>query len=221
MARLPTSKKSNAFHARDPMTLYSYTVRHDYGFAPNPFFGFCTLATCKPLIRAGAQVGDYIVGLGARPNGEEHQAVYLMQVSEITDFDTYWDDPRFYRKRPNLFGSLKVAFGDNIYHRGADGTWIQADSHHSYPDGSTNFHNLRRDTFRTRHVLIGNRFSYFGRKPTPIPEELFNFNGETIAVTRGHHNQFSEEFLAKAAIWIEANLDAGVVNEPHDWRKRE
>lgn len=33
------------------MTLYSYVVAHDFGFAPNPFDGLCTLATCKPDIR--------------------------------------------------------------------------------------------------------------------------------------------------------------------------
>ena len=37
------------------MTLYSYTVAADTGFAPNPFHGFCTLACCKPGIRRTAQ----------------------------------------------------------------------------------------------------------------------------------------------------------------------
>ena len=32
----------------------------DYGFAPNPYFGYCTLATCKPVIRRCAGVGDWI-----------------------------------------------------------------------------------------------------------------------------------------------------------------
>ena len=32
------------------MKLYSYIVARDFGFAPNPFYGFCTLATCKPKI---------------------------------------------------------------------------------------------------------------------------------------------------------------------------
>jgi len=27
--------------------LFSYVVDHDYGFAPNPSGGFCTLAKCK------------------------------------------------------------------------------------------------------------------------------------------------------------------------------
>jgi hypothetical protein len=30
--------------------LYSYVVRWDHGFAPNPFYETCTVATCKPYI---------------------------------------------------------------------------------------------------------------------------------------------------------------------------
>ena len=33
------------------MTLFSYVIEHDLGFAPNPFHGVCTLACCKPQIR--------------------------------------------------------------------------------------------------------------------------------------------------------------------------
>ncbi len=45
--------------------IYSYVVRYDSGFAPNPFYGYCTLATCKPDIRRGAEVGDWVVGSGS------------------------------------------------------------------------------------------------------------------------------------------------------------
>ena len=41
--------------------LYSYVITRDYGFAPNPFGGICTLATCKPGIRNHATVGDWVV----------------------------------------------------------------------------------------------------------------------------------------------------------------
>lgn len=41
--------------------IYSYVVRYDSGFAPNPFYGYCTLATCKPDIRRAAEVGDWLV----------------------------------------------------------------------------------------------------------------------------------------------------------------
>ena len=46
------------------MKIYSYIVKRDYGFAPNPFYGYCTLATCKPVIRKHAEIGDIIVGIG-------------------------------------------------------------------------------------------------------------------------------------------------------------
>ena len=45
------------------MKLYSYIITEDTGFSPNPFWGCCTLADCKPEIRRNAKVGDWIVGL--------------------------------------------------------------------------------------------------------------------------------------------------------------
>ena len=34
--------------------IHSYVVRYDSGFGAQPFYGYCTLATCKPSIRRGA-----------------------------------------------------------------------------------------------------------------------------------------------------------------------
>jgi hypothetical protein len=64
--------------------LYSYVVARDYGFAPNPFFGVCTLATCKPQIRKHAQVGDWIVGTGAKCNRLDGHLVYVMKVQQFS-----------------------------------------------------------------------------------------------------------------------------------------
>ena len=81
------------------MKLYSYVVARDFGFAPNPFFGFCTLATCKPKIREHASVGDWVVGTGAKVRyGYSGRLIYAMQVSEVLDFNTYWSDPRFIQR---------------------------------------------------------------------------------------------------------------------------
>lgn len=49
-------------------TLFSYVIPHDGGSAPNPYFGICTLAICKPVIRRTAKVEDWVVGLGAKKN---------------------------------------------------------------------------------------------------------------------------------------------------------
>ena len=35
------------------MVIYEYVMTDDTGFAPNPFYGICTLACCKPVIRRG------------------------------------------------------------------------------------------------------------------------------------------------------------------------
>ena len=47
------------------MKFYSYVIPRDFGFAPNPHFGYCTLATCKQGIRRSAHVGDWIGAFGA------------------------------------------------------------------------------------------------------------------------------------------------------------
>ena len=107
------------------MNIFSYVVARDFGFAPNPFGGYCTLATCKPPIRERAEVGDIIIGTRASP--KKNEIVYFMEVSEVSNFQQYWEDPRFKVKRPNMYGSKKQAFGDNIYHFEGDNV-IQEDS---------------------------------------------------------------------------------------------
>nr|VFK20813.1 MAG: hypothetical protein BECKLPF1236B_GA0070989_12264 [Candidatus Kentron sp. LPFa] len=106
--------------------LFSYVVARDYGFAPNPFFGVCTLATCKPRIRKAATIGDWVIGTGSKKNDRQGVLVYVMRVSEAMTFNEYWSDARFLRKIPNLRGSKKQAFGDNIYYR--DGRWAVVSS---------------------------------------------------------------------------------------------
>src|SRR4051812_22922546 len=136
------------------MRVYSYVIDHDLGFAPNPFHGLCTLAACKPKIRQYAQVGDYVVGTGSRPNDRLGRVTYWMRIDEIIDFDRYWSDPRFRRKRPVMRGSLMLRYGDNVYHRDPDtGRFIQEDSFHSEPAGQLSAPNLCRDTGTTDRVL--------------------------------------------------------------------
>lgn len=48
------------------MYLYSYVIKRDYGFAPNPFENICSLATCKPQIRERALEGIGLQDLEAQ-----------------------------------------------------------------------------------------------------------------------------------------------------------
>jgi len=149
--------------------VYAYVIARDFGFAPNPFHGVCTLATCKPGIRKAATVGDWILGVGGKKLGPTHRkCILLMKVSEKISFQNYWDDPRFSLKKPCRNGSHVKMLGDNIYHKNANGQWIQDDSHHSNPDGTTNQVNLYRDTGTSDQVLISNYFFYFGENAIPV-----------------------------------------------------
>lgn len=86
--------------------LFSYVVARDYGFAPNPFYGVCTLATCKPKIRGTASRGDWIVGTGSSKNGRQGRLVYVMCVTEVMTFNKYWMDERF-EKKNQIYGEAK------------------------------------------------------------------------------------------------------------------
>ena len=96
------------------MQLYLYILTHDTGFAPNPFWGICTLACCMPVTRRVAKECDWIVGLrgatlyrrtfGTReqvPAEEMYRIIYAMQIRRKLTFAEYWDGPDFAVKRPD------------------------------------------------------------------------------------------------------------------------
>lgn len=197
------------------MKLYSYIVARDYGFAPNPFHGFCTLATCKPRIRASASIGDWVVGTGAKTKYKlTGYLIYAMKVAEVLDYDSYWTDPRFVCKRPVLNGSLKVMYGDNIYHRSGR-RWVQEDSHHSLESGSPNPRNIARDTSVDR-ILIATKFVYCGCTAPAIPKGFrpFRATGEDICCPGQGHRVMSEQLAVAFEQWLEAEDNWGLQGLP-------
>ena len=195
--------------------LYSYIVARDYGFAPNPFYGFCTLATCKPRIRKSAAIGDWIVGTGSKRKNKAGHLVYAMRVTETMSFDEYWIDPRFQHKKPGLYGSQKQAFGDNIYHKeDSSSEWKQLDSHHSKEDGSPDLNNIERDTGVNR-ILISDDFIYCGGSGPLIPE----FAGSSVCHNHiGHKSNFRQETVDAFIKWIRDFGDEGYCGTPLDWK---
>lgn len=194
--------------------LFVYVVARDFGFAPNPFHGFCTLATCKPKIRNAAKIGDWIIGVGGSRLKATGRCIFALKVTEIVSFDEYWDDPRFIVKRPRRNGSLAMMIGDNIYHRNAKGEWIQEDSHHSNFDGSTNIENLQRDTGST-NVIISDHFYYFGVSAPEMPFENIGYENK-----RSHRKiQITEEvelFLSGIEIKFKGSLNT-IIGLPFDF----
>lgn len=202
------------------MRLYSYVVARDYGFAPNPFYGWCTLATCKPTIRSSASIGDWVIGTGAKTKYNlAGRLIYGMRVDECLDFGTYWNDSRFASKRPVLNGSLKQVYGDNIYHR-ERGRWIQEDSHHSHKDGRPNRRNIDRDTSVNR-VLVSSRFVYFGSSAPVIPKRFrpFGPTDEEICCPAQGHRTLSQELAREFQKWLEQGGNWGLRGMPLEYTR--
>ena len=198
--------------------LFSYVVARDYGFAPNPFYGVCTLATCKPKIRGTASRGDWIVGTGSSKNGRQGRLVYVMCVTEVMTFNKYWMDERFEKKKPNLRGSKKQAYGDNVYFRkdNAD-KWHQLDSHHSYPRGIPNLKNIKNDT-QTDRILLSTEYAYWGGSGPIIPHNFRNYDGLDICcLTQGHKSQCLKSLADDFVTWFRSIAVSGCLGSPLDW----
>jgi hypothetical protein len=195
------------------MKLFSYVVRWDHGFAPNPFHGVCSLATCKPGIRNTAAIGDWVLGTGPSRRHYQDKAIFLMKVTEITTFNGYWHDPRFLAKRPVLNGSFKVRFGDNIYHRSANGAWIQEDSRHSQLNAVENAKNLKRDTGLTDKVLLSTEFIYWGDQAPTIPPAFAAFHTGRPSYQYNYPPAAVQAFLA----WAQSSGKSGRIGTPLEW----
>ena len=206
------------------MRLYSYIVKYDSGFAPNPFYGVCTLATCKPKIREKAQIGDWVIGTGSgsQATGLGGHLVYAMKVEETLPFQRYFKDPRFQCKKPDLRGSRKLARGDNIYCLD-NKRWRQLNSYHSHEDGSPNQKHIEKDT-KVDRVLISRNYIYFGRCAPEIPEVFVSRGLEkSICHTGRNHRVFDSSKRSDAALiaefedWFCQLGDTGYVADPSDW----
>lgn len=200
---------------------YVYVVDRDFGFAPNPYHGFCTLATCKPGIRKKAKVDDWVIGIGGSRLGATGRCVFAMRVSTILTFNEYWSNPAYLDKKPVRNGSSKMMVGDNIYHYDSEShIWKQADSHHSNANGSVNRDNLDVDT-QTNKVLISRHFYYFGIEAPAIPSQLLDSMGYRNG--RGYR-VFEIEKCADLIDWLETSYRRSlnvVTADPFDFDRSE
>lgn len=200
------------------MNIFSYIVRYDVGFAPNPFYGVCTLATCKPKIRKAASVDDWVIGTGSASRGLSGMLVFAMLVDETLAFDSYWDDERFARKRPSMRGNFKQSVGDNIYHRDVPTRrWRQEDSRHTRADGTPNPDHVARDT-AVDVVLVSRRFSYFGAHGPAVPGHLRTGPDlDLVHGSSGHRHRLTEDRVRAANEWF-STLPPGCLHPPPDIR---
>jgi hypothetical protein len=196
--------------------LYSYIIKHDTGFAPNPFFGFCTLACCKPSIRRiigrSFDPSRSIWVAGISPKSRDNRLVYAARVTEVLTFERYYRDKRFKLKRPQYRSGVVRKCGDNIYKPLKNGSYLQLRSTHSHRDGSENVMNKLKDVENGRYVLISSHFWYFGRDAIMLPTDLRYI----ASVGRGHRSKFERSLLKAFGEFI-SRQNKGVHAPPTNW----
>jgi hypothetical protein len=199
--------------------LFSYKMTNDSGFAPNPFFGVLTMATCKPGMRKSKRRGDWIAGFTSKKLcgdeiGEE-RLVYLMQVTGKIPISDYFSHPDFQKKIPDLSHDVFVhKAGDNIYKPHVDGfTQLENKNHTDEHVG----HDLSGE-----YVLISTRFYYFGREslafgngPQQIPRDLRPKipTNQTAQGDLTHDSERAEKFIN----FVTSRYEVGVHSAPHKW----
>jgi len=176
--------------------LYSYVVEHDTGYAPNPYFGACTLCRCKfreeGQIRRNivelAQEGDWIVGTGGanKESSPGHgKLVFAMRVDEKLTRQAYNTNPQFHKKKPLIGASYARQRGDNLR-----------------PASTFERHN--------QFVLISWHFYYFGGNAVTIPKELSGVEKSGP----GFKSRFATVFILRFIRWLETNYKPGKHGEP-------
>ncbi|MBD1853928.1 hypothetical protein H6F87_28860 [Cyanobacteria bacterium FACHB-502] len=188
--------------------LFTYTIPIDDGAAPNPFYGMCSLAICKPGIRRTAQVGDWVAGLGSKkaPSGDlSGRLVYAMQVEEVLslqDYD-YFAPTRWTHRIPNVESlALHERLGDCIYNF-SNGRPTQRRSVHGPGNMDTDL--------RGKNVLISRNFYYFGNRAIRLAEHLRPICHQT----QGHRSNSNASYFLPFVDWL--NSLALVPGQLYGW----
>lgn len=171
------------------MRLFSYVVQHDYGHAPNPYHGVCTLAHCKSSegkpwkgknIVDRAKVGDWVVGTGGSHldrSAGHGKLIYAIQVDDKFSLADYYADPHFQKKKRIQDGTYEQRQGDNLE---------CCSSNH---DG---------------FVLISRQFYYYGGKAISIPRQFREHEKHPLEKKGpGYRCKFGQDFIERFVRWIE------------------
>lgn len=142
--------------------LFTYYIPHDRGYAPNPYFGVCTLNTCKPQIRREAEIGDWLVAL------KKDRVICAMKVTRKMTMKEYW-----HFCRENLPGKIppqsplcadkRQLYGDCQYDFSATKPVLLKGMH----DKSQFDKDLKGE-----YGLVSDEFIYFGSYEKRLPPEL-------------------------------------------------
>ena len=202
------------------MKCYSYKMDHDFGFAPNPFWGVMTLATCKGRLRSSSnlEIGDWVIATGGRALHKyiEH-LIFAMKVEEIITFDQYWGNPNFQCKKPIFNGSVIQMYGDNVYHTNPQtGEVIQERCAHTVEGKNPKDTEQYGRDIRGKNVLISRNFYYFGANAPELPDE-FKCMASTVRDIECYH--VDEKTVKKFVDWLQSNYKVGIHGDPINWQE--
>ena len=186
------------FNVSHPMPrLFTYCIPVDDGAAPNPYWGVCTLAICKPVIRRTAKIGDWVVGTGSTsaPSGDlSGKIVYAMEVSSVMSLAEYDEWTRNHRREkiPDLQSQdLHRRVGDSIYDFSCNPANQRPSVHN---EGN------RETDLGGKNVLLSMNFYYFGNRPLPLPPHLQRI----IHQTQGHKVNANAALVAPFLKWFKS-----------------
>ncbi len=184
------------------MKVYSYVVTHDYGFAPNPFGGVLTLATCKPKIRKNAKIGDWIMGTGSAGGISNGRLIFAGEVAEILTIEAYGASNKYKFKVAGNSPEKWRRRGDNIYYLGSDSEWVQRKNPFHGPNEQS--HDLSG-----KNVLVCREFWYFGASAPLLPSEFMSLVKKGPAHKHNQDNPHVPKFLS----WLKAQR-SGLIGQP-------
>lgn len=187
------------------MRLLTYTVYVDYGFAPNPFHGVCSLAACTPNhMRARLEPGDWIAGHSDVASGS--RLIYAMRVERVATFEQYANDPAYAAKIPRFDQTWREECGDNIYVIQSNGKYKQRKSHFHLTKAE------QQQDIKGNRVFIAKHFYYLGANAVPIPHQFAQLIWKRQGIKISHTSAVVSSFLK----WIEDSVPFGISGEPRD-----
>lgn len=179
------------------MRLFTYCITNDTGAAPNPFWGLCTLAICKPVIRRVASVGDWVCATGSVEDGMENKVIYAMKITQKMTLENYYDFCREQhpKKIPDWKGNdPKRRVGDCIYYIENGETQLR-ESVHDKTNMNTDLGGIS--------VLISDEFYYFGKEGKLLPVDLHPI----VRQGQGHRSNANENFKEAFVSWITSSKE--------------
>jgi hypothetical protein len=199
--------------------LFSYKMTHDTGFAPNPFGGLLSLATCKPKIRKHKLVGDWIAGFTSNSLNKEkvgdEKLIYLMKVTGKITFQEFWSSKKFASKKPNINADkIMDKIGDNIYK-----------PKNKNPKKITDYTQIKNVNHKEKHmkkdlsgeyVLLSDCFYYFGVNAVDLPKKIRPDvpKGQSAHGTQTKNIQRCRELI----LFIQKKYKKGIYGNPTKWQ---